>query len=104
MKKLIAILITAQTSLAFGFNDNPNSLFDASNNDVQEMNVIWKPVDNVQKVCETESRRRGHNGFGYAVNACSFWEGKTCTIITKKQTNMHALGHELRHCFQGNWH
>jgi len=78
-------------------------LFDATN-DKETVSITWRAVDNVQKACEVESRKRGNKGFGYAVNACSFWEGNTCTIITQRRVNMHTLGHETLHCFKGNWH
>ena len=72
----------------------------------ETITLTWRTVDNVQQACEAESRRRGFNGFGYSVEACSFWNGNgtECIIITKSKTNNHELGHELRHCFQGNYH
>jgi hypothetical protein len=91
-------------SLSASAWDNPSANFDASKNTSESLTITWKVVDNVQKVCEEESKRRGYKGFGYTVNACSFWIGNQCTIITKQQTSMHTLGHEIRHCFQGNWH
>ena len=38
--------------------------------------------------------------------ACAFWNvrRKECTIVTGKETNNVALGHELRHCFEGHFH
>lgn len=89
---------------AMAFNDDPNKSFDTSNNYTTQSTITWRPVEDVQKACETESRKRGFKGFGYGVQACSFFDGNQCTIITGKQTTMHSLGHEVRHCFQGNWH
>ena len=66
--------------------------------------VTWLVVDNVQRTCETESRKRGFGGFGYGVDACSFWTSNRCTIVTSTKPTMHQLGHELRHCFQGSFH
>lgn len=60
------------------------------------VNVI--PVDNVQAACEKESRRRGNGGFGFNVQACTFWQGNTCTIIIAKRETHHTLGHEFYHC------
>lgn len=91
-------------SLSASAWDNPMANFDASKNKTDSVTITWRAVDNVQRVCEEESKKRGNNGFGYTVNACSFWVENQCTIITKKQVNMHTLGHEVRHCFQGNWH
>jgi hypothetical protein len=72
--------------------------------DIDPATITWQRVDNVQKVCEAESRKRGLGGFGYSVYACAFWEQNTCTIITSKRPTLHDLGHETRHCFQGAFH
>jgi len=100
---LITIAIFATSSNANNWKD-PESRFSASKNFIKESKITWQVVDNVQKACEAESRRRGNGGFGYSVDACSFWDNNTCTIITGKMTTMHEIGHEMRHCFQGNFH
>ena len=84
--------------------DDPYEVFDTKDNSTTQSTITWLTVDNVQKTCEAESRKRGYNGFGFGVKACSFYEGNTCTIITGKKTTMHSVGHEVRHCFQANWH
>jgi len=101
---LTALLIASQITLAHADWDDPSAPFDATVNKTSTITLTWRVVDNVQKTCEQEYARRGHNVFGYAVDACSFWEGNNCTIITKKKPTMHSVGHEVRHCFQGNWH
>ncbi len=78
--------------------------FDVKDNLVSESIILWQAADNVQKACEAESRKRGLGGFAYAVEACSFWNGSVCLIITSKKPTMRILGHETRHCFQGNFH
>ena len=84
--------------------DDPYEVFDTKDNYTTQSTITWLTVNNVQKTCEAESRKRGYNGFGYGVQACSFYDGNTCTIITGKKTTMHIVGHEVRHCFQANWH
>jgi hypothetical protein len=69
-----------------------------------QLAVSWVIAPSVQATCEAESKRRGLGGFGYGVAACSFWSGTTCTIVTSKTPTQHELGHELRHCFEYNWH
>ena len=90
------------------FKDNPYSMFSAKDNMEKQTNVIWRPVSDIQKECEKESLKRKLGGFGYSVTACSIWEkgprGPQCLIITAMKLNMHTLGHEMRHCFQGNYH
>jgi hypothetical protein len=93
---------------ANAFNNDPNALFDATRARVEKTTVTWRKVDDIQAACEKESHRRGLGGFGYGVEACSFWDKSFgydhCTIITKKKTTMAILGHEMRHCVAGSWH
>lgn len=108
MKKTVAffaIIFLATTATAQEWTD-PNSRFDARKKMSETIKLTWRTVDNVQQACEQESRSRGNNGFGYGVEACSFWNnaGTECTIITKNKSTLHELGHEVRHCFQGNYH
>jgi len=105
MKKLlIALLLVSQT--AYAFDDSPTKPFSTKENESETMLITWKPVDNVQQVCQSEYKRRGFGAFNYAVDACSFWNNntKTCIIYTRKNPTMHDVGHEIRHCYQGNWH
>ena len=97
-----SVLATAQT-LAQDWK-NPEAKFDASTLMTSKTTISWFRVDNVQATCEKESRKRNLGGFGYAISACSFWQGDNCQIFTGKKTTMHELGHETRHCFQGNFH
>ena len=103
-KLLIALLLVSST--AYAFNDNPNKPFSTQENQHETMLITWKTVDNVQQICQAEYKRRGFGAFNYAVDACAFWNNntKTCTIYTKKNPTMHDVGHEIRHCYQGNWH
>jgi hypothetical protein len=86
--------------------DDPNVPFSTKDNTRETMLMTWKPVDNVQQVCQDEYKRRGHSALNHKVDACSFWNSftKICTIYTKKNPTMHDLGHEMRHCYQGYWH
>jgi hypothetical protein len=90
------------------FKDDPYTMFSAKENNMTNTNIEWRPVKNLQAECEKESKKRGLGGFGYAVTACSFWSsnvlGNHCLVITSMNLNMHTLGHEVRHCFQGNYH
>ena len=90
------------------FKDNPYTMFSAKDNHQGKSTIEWKPVANLQAECEKESKKRGLGGFGYPVTACSFWDngirGNRCLVLTAKNLNMHTLGHEMRHCFQGNYH
>lgn len=102
---LATMLILTTSAMAENWQD-PNSRFDARKKMSDTIKLTWRTVDNVQKSCEDESRSRGNNGFNYSIEACSFWNwsGTECTIITRNRSSLHDLGHELRHCFQGNYH
>ncbi len=113
MKYMNTLLLTALAALlaipsAWAALDpnwqNPEAKFAASKSTADTKQVTWRYTNNVQKECEAESHKRKLGGFGYAVNACSFWDRNSCTIITAPQATMHILGHEVRHCFQGNFH
>jgi len=109
MKKAILIAVMLASTNVFAYDENPEHNFPTSDNKVSQTTITWISVDNVQARCESESRKRKFGGFGYAVEACSFWDKNdkgenVCTIVTGKATNMHTLGHETRHCFQGSWH
>lgn len=96
---------TSTTSQADDWN-SPYKRFDANKNFTNKSEITWIAVDNPAKVCEQEGRKRFSNfkGFNYVPQACAIWEDNKCLIITKKRPNMHELGHEVRHCFQGHWH
>ncbi len=114
--KIVHILISLlfcfsfSSEIAFAKNeDDPEASFSTDHNYTKEVIIKWISVKNIQKTCEQESRKRNFGGFGYKVEACSFWdrnkEGKAiCSIFTMSKTTMHAIGHEMRHCFQGEWH
>ena len=108
MKKAIVIAIMLAATGAFA-EDGPETMFSTTDNFTNSTTINWVTVGNVQARCEAESRKRKFGGFGYAVEACSFWDKgpnneNVCTIVTGKYTNMHTLGHETRHCFQGPFH
>lgn len=43
--------------------------------------------------------------FNRSILGCAeYKKDRTCTIYTQENTNHQILGHEVRHCFQGNFH
>ena len=85
--------------------DNPELYFMASDNDKSEAKIIWKYTKNVQEACNKEGAIRGTNDkFDARTVACAYWDNNSCVIITHLKTTTHTLGHEIRHCFQGEWH
>lgn len=109
MKKAIAILtMLVVTSAQAGMEKGPLDMYDMTKLMTDQVSVKVIPVANVQKTCEAESRKRNFGGFGQPIEACTFWDktfsGYSCTIIVGKKTNNDILGHEFRHCLQGNFH
>lgn len=92
---------------AYGtYEDNPTKAFDASTVRHDTVSITWKrvPRSDINSACAAESKKRGFPVSNIQKEACSFWDGLQCTIITGKYTTMHTAGHEFRHCFQGAWH
>ena len=90
--------------------ENPYDLFSTKTNYTTDSTVHWETVatKDVQKTCEATSRKYGLNGYGFALDACSFQYKKNgqhvCHVITANNVNMWTVGHEIRHCFQGAYH
>jgi hypothetical protein len=105
-KALVSLMLLAVTNAIAADWENPEAKFNAGKNKTTKSVITWRAVPNVQAVCEAESRKRGNGGFGYMLDACSFWDPafNTCTIITSTRPTMHEIGHEMRHCFQGEFH
>lgn len=98
----LMVACAAQATITEG--DNPLEMFDSARNFTVTSKVTWIPVDNIQATCNREARVRGYTAFDYELKACSFYENDVCVVFTEKKLNMHTLGHEVRHCFQANWH
>jgi len=109
MKKLFMLLtlvIAASNSFA---NSDPyitaTETFDAGKKITATSTITWITVDDVPKACKKKSEELGLDPKGFKnPRACSFYTSSTCTIITKKNPIIGSLEHEVRHCFQGNWH
>lgn len=101
MKKFLILLLAVSTTVWAGDIFNKEQKWSMKEGRVY---VTVIPVDNVQASCEKESKRRGNGGFGFGVQACTFWEGNSCTIIVEKKETHHTLGHEFYHCFAKDYH
>jgi len=90
----------------WAFDNSPYRKFNATKNTAETVAITWRFVEakDIQAACEAESRRIGNNGYSYAVEACTFMWPDRCTIITGRIVDMRTMGHELLHCFQGDWH
>jgi hypothetical protein len=75
--------------------------------------IVWNRVEEPHRVCESLSGRKSF----FNVRGCSHWtepatQGgpRLCSIYAPMPRNetdtqrFATLGHELMHCFDGNWH
>jgi hypothetical protein len=107
MEKIILVLgLLVSMEVFGGYHEDPNAPVDMNNNLTNKTFITIQTSKNIQADCERESKNRGFGGFGFPLQACSFWDPKftVCTIVISETTNHAQLGHELQHCLQGNYH
>ena len=76
-----------------------NIQFEAKSN-LPEKNIRWVVVEDISSFCQAKMSQMENK----RLLACSEYTNKSCTIYTGRTTDMAQLGHELRHCFEGQWH
>lgn len=107
MKKTLLVLAVVSSNV-FAYTEDPHHAFDMTHNEVNSFQVTFQVANDVNAACLAASKKRGGGGFGYRVDACSFWDdtvsGRKCTVITQPSANFHTVGHEIRHCLQGVFH
>lgn len=97
-------LLALFPSLAFAWNwSDPHSHFDATKNETYQANIRWVVVDDINKHCNNENRKRGVKVM-YLIDACQYYENNQCIIATAKKTTTYLVGHEVLHCFKGAYH
>jgi hypothetical protein len=70
------------------------------------VSVVWNRVDDPHAVCESLSGRKTF----FHIRGCAQRNGKVCSIYApapRSEEDLQrfaTLGHELLHCFDGNWH
>lgn len=91
MKKVLLILITSLFLMTGCLSIRSDSI-----------PVVWIKVNNYEEAtswCASYSRSRSYP----AVRGCQYWSDKHCVIVAPKEDHV-VIGHELRHCFDGNFH
>jgi hypothetical protein len=76
-----------------------NIQFEASPN-LPEKSIRWVVIDDISRFCQSKVPLVGNQ----RMLACSEYNNYTCTIYTGRTTDMAIVGHEIRHCFEGQWH
>jgi hypothetical protein len=78
-------------------------------NEKRIMNLIkikWEVREDVAQFCAKAANMTPNQAYWSPPVACAVWNvpTKECTIVTGAETNHVAMGHELRHCFEGHFH
>jgi hypothetical protein len=73
---------------------------------MNDVKVRWEVRENVSEVCSRAAKLSPTQAWMTPPLACAMWNvaSKECVIITGKKVSHVELGHELRHCFEGNFH
>lgn len=73
---------------------------------MNDVKVRWEVRENVAEVCGRAAKISAAQAWMTPPLACAMWNvaSKECVIITGKRVSHVELGHELRHCFEGNFH
>ena len=102
-KTFFTLFFAMANACAWDWRD-PDSKLDVSKNEVTDVRLRWIIVNDIDTACNAENKKRGGKAFNFSVQACSFWEGNECLILTPKMASIHNLGHEVLHCFRGTYH
>lgn len=82
---------------------NPAS---ASKRIMNQVKITWEVRNDVAEFCAKSKGMSKDAAFLTPPIACAVWNTprKECTVVTGTQTTHTALGHEIRHCFEGHFH
>jgi hypothetical protein len=108
MKKTLCLLMffPSMALAQWSFDNSGSRVFDMSKNITNKSTIEIKYVEqkDIQKTCDTLSRKYGNNGYGYSVLACTFFWKDKCVVVVPREVDMRTIGHEMMHCFHGDWH
>ena len=73
---------------------------------LNQVRVSWEVRDDVADFCAKAKGMGKEQAFLTPPVACAIWNTplKECTVVTGTRTSHVALGHEVRHCFEGHFH
>lgn len=85
------------------------SPFEAMPVEKRVMNSVklrWELREDVAAYCAKATGMGREAAYTTPPLACAIWNVSTreCTIVTSQRTTHLALGHEVRHCFEGRFH
>ena len=73
---------------------------------MKEVKLRWEVREDVAQDCAKSIGMGREQAYITPPVACAVWHvaSKECVIVTGTRTNHAALGHEVRHCFEGHFH
>lgn len=73
---------------------------------MNQVKISWEVRDDVADFCAKAKGMGKEQAFLTPPIACAIWHVplKECTVVTGRHTSHVALGHEVRHCFEGHFH
>jgi len=98
MRKVIIPTIFCLSSMAYAGQD----VQFVQKPDSQSITITWITAGDITEHCEKVGLPYRYDGWlGCATVSI---DGKSCVVYTNKHTSHEIFGHEIRHCFQGNFH
>lgn len=78
----------------------------ASKRILNQVKITWEVRDDVADFCAKAKGMGKDQAFLTPPVACAIWHTprQECTVVTGSVTSHVALGHEVRHCFEGHFH
>lgn len=78
----------------------------ASKRILNQVKITWEVRDDVADFCAKAKGMGKEQAFLTPPVACAIWHTprQECTVVTGSVTSHVALGHEVRHCFEGHFH
>lgn len=73
---------------------------------MKEVKLRWEVREDVAQYCAKSIGMGREQAYITPPVACAVWHipSKECVIVTGTSTTHVALGHEVRHCFEGHFH
>lgn len=73
---------------------------------MNQVRINWEVREDVAQFCTQAKSIGRQQSYMATPMACAIWDilKAECTIVTGPVTSHVALGHELRHCFEGHFH
>jgi hypothetical protein len=101
----VALLAACQT-LPQGAEMHTFTPLPAEKRVMPEVKLRWLVREDVAQYCARTLQMGQEQAYITPPVACAVWDKSTqeCTIVTSTKVSHAALGHEVRHCFEGHFH